>query len=232
MKRGDEFTNYSRQAVGFLKELSLNNDRHWFKRYQQRYEDLVREPTLAFIRAMEPRLTRISRHIQASDKKVGGSMMRPQRDTRFSPDKRPYKTNVGVQFRHEAGKDVHAPGFYVHFDPEEVFIAAGLWHPDAAHLAQIREHICENEKQWKRVRDDKKFRQYFELAGDSLKRPPKGFDADHPLIEDLKRKDHIAVSNLKPSLLFHPSLLDEVEKRFKTSQKYMAFMTGALGLPF
>ncbi|MDD9967620.1 MAG: TIGR02453 family protein [Myxococcales bacterium] len=232
MANAETFTNYSRSSVKFLAELTENNDREWFKANQGRYERVVREPTLAFIRAMAPRLRKLSRQVVASDRKVGGSMMRPQRDTRFATDKTPYKTNVGVQFRHEAGKDVHAPGLYIHFDPGELFIAVGMWHPEAGALSAVRTRISEEPKVWKRVRDDGAFRRHFELRGDSLKRPPKGYAADHPLIEDLKRKDHIAVASLPLSRLFGSNFVDDVDTHFRAAKGYMKFLCGALDLPF
>lgn len=228
----ETFSCYTPETVAFLAELSLHNSRDWFKANQDRYESLVREPTRALVRAMSPRLAKISRHLVADDRKVGGSMMRPQRDTRFSPDKTPYKTNVGVQFRHEAGKDVHAPGLYFHFDPESVFLAAGTWRPDPPTLAAVRRRIVSDARGWKRARDDGRFREAFDLGGESLKRPPRGFDADHPLVEDLKRKDHVAVADLAMDELFAPGLPDRLAERLGAARPYMRFLCRALDVDF
>ena len=122
--------------------------------------------------------------------------MRVYRDTRFSKNKTPYKTNIGIQFRHEQAKDVHAPGFYVHIDPDEVFLGVGLWRPESSGLAAIRDRISNKQAEWLRARDDKAFKRHFHLGGQSLTRPPRGFDKEHPLIEDIKRKDFIAAKNL------------------------------------
>jgi len=159
-------------------------------------------------------------------------MMRPQRDTRFSPDKTPYKTNVGIYFRHSAGKDIHAPGLYLHFDPAEVFIGVGMWRPDGPSLAAVRKRIDQEPAAWKRARDAKAFRSYFDLDGSSLKRPPRGYDAGHPFIEDLKRKDHVGSCKMKLGDLFKPNFLSEVDKRFKASRGYVKFLCEALELPF
>ncbi len=226
------FGGFSPNAVAFLVELKHNNDRDWFKANQDRYEAEVREPTLSFIRAVAPLLRKISPHMLASDKRVGGSMMRPQRDTRFSKDGTPYKTNVGVHFRNEAGKDVHAPGYYFHFDPESVFIGAGIWHPDAPALQKIRKHINDNAKQWSNVLGAKPFTGTFEPGGTTLSRPPKGYDATHPMIEVLKRKDHIAVANLTHAQLHRSNIVDEVCKHFATARPFMKLLHDALGLAF
>jgi uncharacterized protein (TIGR02453 family) len=216
----------------FLKELERNNSRTWFKSNQERYEAEVREPALAFIRAMGRHVEKISPHLAASDRKVGGSLMRIHRDVRFSKNKQPYKTNLGIQFRHEAGKDVHAPGLYFHVDPSTVFLGVGMWHPDAGSLAAVRQEIAENTRGWKRVRDAKRFRDAFELSGESLKRAPLGYPADHPMIEDLKRKDHIAFCELTRKDVTRPDLVDFVAGHYDHAKRYLAWLADAVGLPF
>ncbi len=165
----------------FLEQLAANNNRPWFLANKARYEAEVREPALAFIRAFGPRLKRISPFFVADDRRVGGSLMRVYRDTRFARDAAPYKTNVGIQFRHEQGRDIHAPGYYVHIAPGECFLALGLWRPEPDALGLIRQAIVESPEKWRRARDDRKFRARWTLDGGSLKRPPRGFPADHPL---------------------------------------------------
>ena len=179
---------FSPELFTYLNGLALNNHREWFEEHKQDYERVVREPALGFIRAMAPKLARLSKHFVASDRKVGGSLMRVFRDVRFSSDKTPYKTNVGIQFRHVVGKDVHAPGFYVHISASECFVGCGVWHPDAAALGKIRAYLDGNQAKYRRVLAAKKFRETYRLGGDSLVRAPKGYSEDHPLIDELKRK--------------------------------------------
>ncbi len=226
------FPGFPLGLLHFLNDLSKNNRRDWFQANQSRYESELLEPSLAFIDAMTQPLAKLSPHFRAVPKKVGGSLMRIYRDVRFSKDKRPYKTNVGIQFRHEKGKDVHAPGFYFHIDPDEVFLGVGIWHPDSQALGKLRKAIDKKSTDWKRAKNGKAFRDRFELAGDSLIRPPKGYDADHPLLEDLRRKDHIAVCQLDHDALFDPSLVKETAAAFRASKAYMSFLCRALGLKF
>jgi uncharacterized protein (TIGR02453 family) len=225
------FPGFSRSSIEFLIELTENNEREWFKQNQDRYEAQVRGPALAFIRAMAPRLQKLSPHFVANDQKVGGSMMRPQRDTRFAADKTPYKTNVGIHFRHEVGKDVHAPGFYVHFDPAEVFLGAGVWHPDAAALAALRERIKAKPKLLTKALEQPDFKKWYEQGGESLKRPPAGVAPDHPMLDQLKRKDHFALTRLTHAQLCSPKLPDLVEARFLAAKPYVKFLCDALELP-
>ena len=153
-----EFEKFHPTLFEFLEQLADNNNRPWFQKNKPRYEGEVLEPALAFIRAFQPQLKRISSHFVASDRRLGGSLMRVYRDTRFAKDGQPYKTNVGIQFRHEQGRDVHAPGFYVHIAPGECLLAVGLWRPEAAPLGQIRQAIVQWPARWRRASNDRKFR--------------------------------------------------------------------------
>ena len=227
-----EFPGFPRATVRFLEELAANNERAWFQANKHRYEEDVLGPALDFIGAMGPRLERVSRHFVAIPKRVGGSLMRVYRDTRFSRNKAPYKTNIGIQFRHELGKDVHAPGFYVHIEPGVCFLGVGLWHPESGALAAIRDSIVDDPAAWRRARNAKRFRERFELSGDSLKRAPRGYPADHPCIEDLKRKDFIGVSDFNIREAGDGGFADRVAADFAAAKPLMKFLCEALKLRF
>jgi uncharacterized protein (TIGR02453 family) len=162
----------------------------------------------------------------------GGSMFRIYRDVRFSPDKRPCKTHVAARFSHVMSRDVHAPGFYLHLEPSGVFSAAGIWHPDPATLARIRDFIVKHPAQWREAINDPKFRQFCTLEGDMLSRPPKGYDPGHPLIDDLKRKDFIAVTKLGLTDPLSPLFVDRFAAACIAASPLMRFLTKALGLQF
>lgn len=132
----------------FLRELEANNDKAWWDANKERYLAQVRDPALEFIIDFGARLEKISPHFVAEAKATGGSLMRPYRDTRFSMDKTPYKTNVGIQFRHEAGKDIHAPGYYVHLEPGSCFVGVGLWHPETTVARALRQAIHDDVDGW------------------------------------------------------------------------------------
>ena len=158
------FRGFDRSLLEFLEILQANNNRDWFTQNKNVYERDVLDPCLAFISAMSEPLEDIAPHFRAVPKRTGGSLMRIYRDTRFARDKRPYKTNVGIQFRHELGKDVHAPGYYFHIDPREVFLGVGTWKPASPALAAIRGHIAEKPDDWLACWDDKTFAGAFALA--------------------------------------------------------------------
>jgi uncharacterized protein (TIGR02453 family) len=227
-----KFERFRPTLFEFLEQLADNNNRPWFQENKSRYEGEVLEPALAFIRAFQPRLKRISPYFVASDRRVGGSLMRVYRDTRFVKDGKPYKTNVGIQFRHQQGRDIHAPGFYVHIAPGECFLAVGLWRPEPEPLGQVRQAIVEWPDLWGRCRDNRKFRQRFALDGDSLKRPPRGFPADHPWIEDLKRTDFIGLEGLDERDVLDKGYLEHVAASLTASRPFMRFLCDAMKVPF
>jgi len=226
-----EFNGYTKSAFQFLESLQQNNNREWFSENKAQYETLIREPTLDFITSMNSPLHDISPHFIAEPKKSGGSMMRPYRDTRFSKDKTPYKTNIGIQFRHISGKDIHAPGYYVHIDATEIFIGIGLWKPDANALGLIRQSISDNYEQWLEIVTSLESHQ-FGFAGESLKRPPKHFDANDPAIVHLKRKSSLMMKPLALSDTLSADLVDNLVMEFKRSVPFMRFLCRALKVSF
>ncbi len=227
-----KFQGFDPKTLKFLDELKKNNNREWFAEHKPRYEALVLEPALDFIATMGPHLYKISDYFEAIPKRQGGSLMRVYRDTRFSKDKTPYKTNIGIQFRHEVGKDVHAPGFYMHIEPDNCFVGVGLWRPESKALAGIRTRIDMKPEAWKKAIGGRTFKANYELAGESLKRPPKGYSPEHPLLEDLKRKDFIAVTNFSKAEITSPKFVTSVAQRFRQAGPFMQFLCDAVEVPY
>lgn len=215
-----------KSVFDFLRDLAANNDREWFHANKPRYKADVVEPISAFIEAMAPRVHKISEHIVVDPRPNGGSMFRIYRDTRFSKDKTPYKTHVGCQFRHAAGKDAHAPGFYVHFEPGQCFFGGGVWQPPSKTLRAIRQRIVDKPDEWRKAVKN------LDVRGDQLTRGPKGFAIDHPLIDDLKRKSFFAMRDADETLARSNSFKDEVETQFKKAVPLMRFISDAIGVAF
>jgi len=216
----------------FLRELKANNNRDWFQSNKNRYENFVKQPLFDFIEAFADRLPAISPHYQAIARVNGGSMFRIYRDIRFSKDKTPYKTAAALHFRHESARDVHSPGFYLHLEPGEVYVGCGIWKPTGDTIYRIRTRISQHPDQWLAAINEKKFSEVYNLGGDSLIRPPKGFDPDHPLIVDLKRKDYLASIQLKEDAALQPDFLGKYVELCQQSAPFMRFLTESIGLPW
>ncbi len=201
---------FTKETLRFLADLEKHNEKAWFEANKARYEEHVKEPSARFAATVGAKLG-LEPHV-----------MRIYRDVRFSKDKSPYKTNIGIGFGH--GRAVTAPGFFLHAAPKESAIYAGVWHPEPPALQRIRDGIVAKPAAWKKARavglDDDE---------EALKRPPRGVPPDHPHVEDLKRKSFTASVPLKATDL----TAEDFDKRFVAGAKKMAplndFLASALG---
>ncbi len=223
---------FSSELFRFLRQLKKNNRRDWFQANKPRYERDVRDPLLRFITDFGPRLSKVSSHFVADPRPIGGSLFRIYRDTRFSKDKSPYKTMAAAQFRHQDGKDVHAPGFYLHLEPGNVFVGSGIYHPDNRTLTKVRDAIVEHPDRWRRIITARAFKDSWTLGGDSLKKPPRGYDPEHRFIEDLKRKDFVTMTGFSEKDACAPDFLNRFANACRQASPFVKFLTHAVGLPF
>jgi uncharacterized protein (TIGR02453 family) len=227
MPAATEEASFGPGLFSFLDDLRANNDRDWFAANKHRYEQELLEPALAFVEDFAPLLEQISPHFRADARPNGGSLFRIYRDTRFSKDKSPYKTNVGIHFRHERAKDAHAPGYYLHIGPDEVFAGGGIWHPDTKTITRIRDAIVAHPDGWRDATS--------EIAlgnGDELKRVPSGYDKDHPLAEDLKRRNFAAIERLSEKEATGPDFLQRYARACERMAPTVGFLCRAVGVPF
>lgn len=228
MHQVSERPGFSPALFKFLGDLKRHNDRDWFQTNRDRYEAEVKGPVQAFILAFAEPLEGISRHFLADARGNGGSMFRINRDIRFSPNKDPYKTNVGAQFRHrDCTRDAHSPGFYLHLEPGASFASAGSWHPDPEALRRIRERIVSHTRAWKALGDGG-----LAVGGEALKRVPAGFDPGHPFAEDLKLKDFYTYTPLTDHEVCAADFLERFTAICRGNAPLVAFLAKALDLPW
>jgi uncharacterized protein (TIGR02453 family) len=223
---------FTRDLFQFLRELKQNNNRDWFQRNKDRYETSVRDPVLRFVVDIGPRIKRLSPYFVADANPVGGSMTRIYRDLRFSKDKTPFKTAIGVHFWHERGKDGATPAFYLHLEPDNSSAGSGIWRPEPRALKSIRDAIAEDPRKWERAISSREFRSSFSMLGESLRRPPSGYNPDHPFIQDLKRRDFAVSSSLPSSQVWSPDFMEVLLEAFRASAPFARFLAQAVGLPF
>ncbi|HNS88285.1 MAG TPA: DUF2461 domain-containing protein [Parvularculaceae bacterium] len=217
----------------FFKELSANNNREWFEDNKPRFKSDVQAPLVAFVEAMAPRLKKISKHFVADPRLNGGSIFRIYKDVRFSKDKTPYKTHGGVQFRHARGKDAHAPGFYVHIAPGEIFYGGGIWMPPSDALLAVREAIRDDGAAWKKATTGAAFKKRFGgVRGDQLTRPSRGFVAEEADIDDIRRKSFFAMQAGTQKETQSASFPDKVAAAMADAGPLMKFLCKATGAPY
>lgn len=216
----------------FLRGLARHNEREWFQAHKADYEAHLRQPFLRLIADLQPDLRTLSEHYRADPRPMGGSLFRIHRDTRFSNDKTPYKTWSGARFFHARSREVSAPSFYLHVQPRNCFIGAGLWHPEPETQRRIRQFIYDNPGTWTAAVQAPAFKRRYALDGDSLVRAPRGYPPDHPLIEDLKRKDFVATAALDDDVVLGPNLRKAVAGHFAALAPLVDYLCAALDLEF
>jgi len=226
------FDGFPKDFLAFFREIAKHNDREWFAANKERFRVSVQLPMLSFIAAMDLPLGRFADCFVADPRTQGGSMFRIYNDMRFH-DAKPYKEHAACQFRHEAGKDAHAPGFYVQFEPKEVFFGGGIWRPPGPQLRAIREAIEADPERWTEITRSPSFKRRFgAIEGESLKRPPQGFDPEHPLIDDIKKLSFFVGQIVEPEEIQSKNFVKEVSRSFEALGPFMRFLTEALGLPY
>ncbi len=224
---------FTTEVYKFLRELEANNNKEWWEDNKSRYVEHVREPALDFVADFSERLGTITPHITGDTRVNGGSLMRPYRDLRFAKDKTPYKTNVGIQFRHRRGKDVHAPGFYVHIAPGQNFIGAGMWQPEAKVARTIRQAINDDPAGWGVAAHSSEFEDLWSIGdNERLQRIPGELDSQHPHAEDLRLRSFIATRNITQRTVTSSGFADELLGWFTVAGPYTKFLTDAIGVPF
>ena len=214
----------------FLRQLKKNNNRDWFQKNKARYESDVRDPALRFVEALGPGLRKISPHLVADPRPVGGSLFRINRDIRFSKDKSPYKTAVGMSFGHDLGRQGPAPGLYVQLEPGTSWAGGGVHMPDGPTLTKVRDAIVADTSSWKRIVTNPKFKEAGANIGESLKRAPQGYDPEHPLVEDLKRKSYTWHAQFSEAQVCGRDFADRFLEACKTADPFDRFLARALGV--
>jgi uncharacterized protein (TIGR02453 family) len=218
---------FTPELFSFLKQIKRNNRRPWFLKNRERYEEVARQPGLRFVVDFGFRLKEISPWIVVDSKPHHGSLQRIYRDVRFSPDKRPYKTWLGMTFPHASRTDeVRAVGYYLQLEVEGNYLYGGTWQPDRRSLAKIRDAIAWKPEEWKKAKRG------WTLEGDSLTRAPRGYAETHPLIEDLKRQDFVVTVKFKNTQVCSPRFLTEVTAAAKKMAPLLRFLARAQGLQF
>ena len=174
------------EALTFLRNLAKHNDRAWFQPRKEQFEAELKEPMLASVRKVtEAMLDFAPQFVRPAEK----CLFRIYRDTRFSNDKRPYKTHVAAWWSHQGLEKTSGAGYYFHVSPKEVIVAAGAYMPEKDQLAQIRHWLLEHHAEFRKLLQSPKMRKHFdEFEGNALTRPPKGFPCDHPGMDLIRCK--------------------------------------------
>ncbi|HEY2496933.1 MAG TPA: DUF2461 domain-containing protein [Candidatus Angelobacter sp.] len=221
-----KFHGFSPDALTFLRALKRNNRREWFQPRKEKYEALIKAPMLEMVAALNGELARFApAYVTPPEKAV----YRIYRDTRFSPDKTPYKTHISAIFPHHRAVKREGAVFYLHFTEKELLVFAGVYSPDRDELLAYRTLLQENHEELNAILANKTLRKMFGgLQGEQLSRMPKGFPFDHPAEGLLRQKQWYLESTFDIALLTTPRVVPKLAKRFAV----MAPMVEFLNRPF
>ncbi len=215
-----------KSTLDFLKHLKNNNNKEWFDKNQNDYEN-AKGDFSTFINNLIKGAALFDASLDSLDGK--NCIFRINRDIRFGKDKSPYKINMGASIT-AGGKKISAAGYYFHCEPGNSFLAGGFYMPMPPQLAQIRQEIDYNFGNWKKIISDKKFKKYFPEGiegAETLSRPPKGYDDNNPAIEYLKMKGFIVSHTLSDVELTDKTLLKKTLQYFEVMKPFIEFLNGA-----
>jgi uncharacterized protein (TIGR02453 family) len=217
---------FTKKTLAFLRALKRNNDREWFRARKADYEQHVRGPMVAL-------LGRLARDLPAfapdlvSDPRV--CLFRIYRDTRFSADKRPLKTNVAAHFPSRKFPKGEGAGMYIEVAPQWVWMGGGIYMPSSTELQAIRARIAEDHRRFSRVVTASAFRAAVGgLGGDQLSRVPRGYPKDHPAAEYLRHKQFIGGSEYPAEFAISPRFYPEMLSVFRGIAPLVGFLNDAI----
>lgn len=204
---------FRREALTFLRNLKRHNDREWFQPRKAVFEAELKEPMLAIIRKVTEAMTDFApQFVRPAEK----SLFRIYRDTRFSNDKRPYKTHVAAWWSHQGLAKTSGAGYYFHVSAEEVIIAAGAYMPEKDQLAQIRHWLVDHHEEFRALLKKPLVKKTFsEFEGNALTRPPKGFAAEHPGIDLIRCKQWGLATTLAAKTALDKNFAATIVKHFR-----------------
>lgn len=224
---------FTDKSFKFLRALARNNDREWFHAHKADYDSHVRAPFQALLTDLQPDVLAISPHYRSEPKTVGGSLFRIQRDTRFSNSKAPYKSWQGARIFHERRKQLPAPSFYIHLQHDQCFVGAGLWHPETPTQRKVRQFIVDNPGSWKAAAHAPAFRRRFEMDdSEMLVRAPAGVDKEFAFLDDLRRKNFVAVRTIDDDVMCGPRLRQTLVKDLQGLAPFVDYLCAAVDLEF
>jgi uncharacterized protein (TIGR02453 family) len=214
-----------KSLLKFLSALQTNNNKEWFDANKKTY-DKLRKQWLEFVAEVIINVGAFDKDIVSLEAK--NCIFRINRDIRFSADKSPYKNNFGMSLSKE-GKKAEFCGYYLHVQPNGCFLAGGAYAPLPDKLAAIRQEIDYHGKEFKEIISHKAFKKTFnKLTGETLKRAPKGYEEDNPMIEYIKHKSFLAEYKLTDEELTDKDFSKKMLEVFKTMYPLNEFLNKAI----
>ncbi len=220
------FAGFPPEALQFFRDLEQNNNREWFHPRKEQFEQLIRTPMLDLVGAVNDGLAKFAPDHITDPKKA---VFRIYRDTRFSPNKTPYKDHIAASFPRRGLEKVGGAGFYFSVNHNVVELGGGIYHPPPETLLAVRTHIAATHLEFRELAANRKLKKLMgELKGEELARAPKGFDTDDPALDLVKKKDWVFFTELEPALATSPKLVHNIVTRFEALGPVLAYLNRPL----
>ncbi|MDG0814859.1 DUF2461 domain-containing protein [Bdellovibrio svalbardensis] len=224
-----DFRGFSPEAFRFLRSLKRNNRRNWFQPRKETYDELLRLPMMALICEIGEEARKFAPEIRFDPKHA---VLRVYRDTRFSKDKTPYKTNIAASLPFGTyGKNMDSPGLYLHIEPGEIFVGGGLYMPNSQQLRKIREAIVQHSDSFLEIIEDRNFKKHFgDISGERLKTNPRGISPDHEMIDYLRLKQFFVSKTFDDSIALKKDFPKKVAKEFELMMPLLRWLNKSQSL--
>jgi len=218
------FAGFPAEGLAFLASLRRNNRREWFQPRKAIFEEKLKQPMRELVGAVNSAMRSFAPDYATDPDKA---IYRIYRDTRFSPDKTPYKDHIAASFSRRGDKS--GAGYYFAISHKEVGIGGGIYMPEPETLLAIRQHLAERHEEFRKIAGARAVRRLFvEVQGEQLTRVPKGYPHDHPAADLLRLKQYLLYVELPPDLATTPALYTEVVKHFRAMTPFVEFLNTPL----
>lgn len=223
---GSAFAGFPPEAVAFFRGLTRNNTREWFQPRKPVFDTNVKAPMVELVTELDRVMMDFAPdYVTDADKAI----YRIYRDTRFSADKTPYKTQIAASFSRRGLEKHGAGGYYFAISHKGVDVGGGIYMPPPDALRAVRSHIAQRHQEFRRIASSSAIRRLFgAMQGEQLSRVPKGFPPDHPAADLLRHKQYLLFTTLDPSIVTTPKLFTELEKRFRAMTPFLDFLNAPL----
>jgi uncharacterized protein (TIGR02453 family) len=218
---------FTSKTLTFLRALTRNNDREWFRAHAAEYESHVKAPMLLAIARIGEEFRVMAPELMADPKR---SLYRIWRDTRFSADKRPLKTNVAAVFPHRLGTRHSSAGLYFEIAPKWVFAGGGIYMPEPGDLVKIRQRIASEPQKFRRLVTAERLQAIGGIQGERLTRVPRGFPADHPAAEYLRLKHYLGYREWPPDFATSENFWPELLGTFAAVMPLVRYLNETIGV--
>jgi uncharacterized protein (TIGR02453 family) len=220
------FPGFPAEAMTFYRGLAGHNTREWFQPRKHIYDEKVKAPMVQLVTALNSAMMDFAPGYVTD---AGKAIYRIYRDTRFSPDKTPYKTQIAASFARRGMEKHGAAGYYFAISHKGVDVGGGIYLPPPETLLAVRTHIAERHAEFRQLVSSRAIKRLFgAMQGEQLSRVPKGFCAEHPAADLLRFKQFLLFTTLDAAIVTTPRLFTELEKRFRAMTPFLDFLNAPL----